>query len=253
MPKEDFRWFAGQEDLVVEVRDMRSSATGKHNRKSNTEAGSKSSSTSEKEQSSSQDPILALVIVPLSSVNIEDEGDKDTEECGGLAPWKSRKTKKHDNNSKDEVSSTNVILPLRMTCCPSAPFGSISLQITVKAPVQNDGADVPSAVSSKKLTESNIAADQSIEIGAIARIMQGWVGYDSTSADEERKNLKASESLRKRIRKQVPRWDKKWNPKTKRWSKLTLNKNSSSRNTSSEQANWFTFYKWGDEPAGKKH
>ena len=251
MPKEEFRWFAGQEDLMVEVRDLKSSPTNrcvsvKGNRKSKHSSDDKDTSkpSAKDEQFSSADPILAVVTVPLSSVNIEDEEDKllpsDGEESVSLTPWKHRKAKKHDF-SRDKTSSTNITLPLRMVGCSSTSFGSITLQITVKVPRQTG---VASSSHVATVSERNGAAEESIEIGAIARIMQGWAIYDSGATDDE--NTKSSsKSRRRKILK--PRWNKKWNPKTKKWNKLKLNNHGSSRITSTEQANWFTFLKWGDE------
>jgi hypothetical protein len=248
MPKEEFRWFAGQEDLVVEVRDMLSTSSknnggGKGLRKNK----NKSSSTTKGEQSSPNDPILAVVTVPLSSVNIEDEEDQvspsDGEESVGLTtPWKNRKSKKHDYG-REETTSTNITLPLRVVGCASTSFGSISLQITVKVPRQSG---VSSASQPTKSTPESGAAEESIEIGAIARIMQGWAMYDSATTDDDNSKT-SSKLLRRKTQKPQPRWNKRWNPKTKKWSKLKLNGNASSRNSSLEQANWFTFFKWGDE------
>lgn len=206
---------------------------GKYATKSNTD-----------EQSSSTDPILAVVTVPLSSVNIEGEEHKispsDGEESVSLSPWKGRKSKKH-KYGRDETSSTNITLPLRMVGCSAASFGSISLQITVKAPRQSSAAP-PSSQPLNSTSEPNGIAQESIEIGAIARIMQGWAIYDSGATDDE--NTKASKSRRRKIRRPQPVWNKKWNSKTKRWSRLNLSSHGSSRDSSSEQASWLTFFQW---------
>lgn len=247
MPKEEFRWFAGQEDLIVEVRDnVQSAATkisGKAHRKNKYALGGKHATKSNNdEQSSSTDPILAVVTVPLSSVNIEDEDHKmspsDGEESVSLSPWKGRKSKKHEYG-RDETTSTNITLPLRMVGCSSTSFGSISLQITVKVPRQSYPAP-PSSQQVTSTSEPNGIAQESIEIGAIARIMQGWAIYDSGGATDD-ENTKASKSRRRKIRKPQLMWNKKWNPKTKRWSQLKLSSHGSSRDSSSEQASWLTF------------
>lgn len=240
MPKEEFRWFAGQEDLVVEVRDMLSitatqSDGGKSVRKKHT-------SPPKIEQPSPSDPVLAVVTVPLSSVNIEDDEDKvipdDREDSVVMtpSPWKNPKAKKYYYN-KDETSSTNITLPLRMVGCPSRSKGSISLQIKVEVPRQDEPAP-----SSKVIKPTKGAAEESIEIPAITRIMQaGWAAYDNATTDDGK--TKMSNSLKNRIRRPPqPRWNKKWNPKTKKWSKLKLTTHSRD-SRSSEQANWFTFLK----------
>eukprot|EP00804_Cyclotella_cryptica_P011579 CCRYP_012087-RA/>CCRYP_012087-RA protein AED:0.02 eAED:0.01 QI:373/0.33/0.5/1/1/1/4/214/1413 len=265
MPREEFRWFAGQEDLIVEVRDMQSIATSgegeKHLRKNKHVMNGKNTSkvSSKKENCSPHDTILAVVTVPLSSVNIEDDGNKvatsDDDESGGLSLWKHRKSKRNEFIGKDDRSSTNITLPLRMTNCSAASFGSISLQISIKAPHQK-GASTSSVSapsdSDSKAVNAKVDVDESIEIGAIARLMQGWAIYDAAAAAHGESDpvhpSGSSKSLRKKIRKQVPRWNKKWNPKTKKWSKLKLNnRNSSGRDPGSEEANWFTFMKWGDD------
>lgn len=203
--------------------------------------------SSRKEHSSPDDPILAVVTVPLSSVNIEDDEDKvlpsDGEESISLTPWKYRKGKTHDYNNRDETSSTNINLPLRMVGCSSTSFGSISLNITVKAPRQTSTA--ASTSQPNKSQSENGTAEESIEIGALARIMQSWAIYDSTATDSDNLNTKSSRNKR---RMPHPRFHKKrWNRKTKRWSQLKLNAHGNSRDSSSDQANWFAFLKWSDE------
>eukprot|EP00956_Cyclotella_meneghiniana_P036486 scaffold126214_cov62-Cyclotella_meneghiniana.AAC.2 len=232
MPKEEFRWFAGQEDLVVEVRDMLSvTAAQSEGVKS---VRKKHTSPPKIEQPSPSDPVLAVVTVPLSSVNFEDDEEKVIHDV--TTSWKNPKAKKY-YSSKDETSSTNITLPLRMVGCTSRSFGSISLQIKVKVPRQDDPAP-----SSKVIKPTKGAAEESIEIPAFTRIMQaGWAAYDSATANDGSANV--SNSLKNRIRRPLqPRWNKKWNPKTKKWSKLILSTHSRD-SRSSEQANWFTFLK----------
>jgi len=247
MPKEEFRWFAGQEDLVVEVRDMQSKDSHKNDSRKALHMKMNAKSSARSEQSSSNDPMIAVVTIPLSSVNIEDEENKalPRNESVALAPWKHFKAKKRDIDiGRNETSaSTNVTLPLRMVGCSSTTsFGSISLQITVKVPQSGTHS---SSQRNRSTSETIGAAEESIEISRISRIVQGWTTYDS--AVDEKNHESSSKSQKIRIRKPQPRWNKKWNHKTKKWNKLKLNNYSSSKDTNSDQADWFAFFKWGDE------
>lgn len=235
----------------MEVRDFQAitNTCEKTQQKNKLLPGGKNIKSVSKDDSfSSTDPILAVVTVPLSSVNIEDEDDKistsDGEDSLSLIPWRHRKTKKSD--FRDETSSTNITLPLRMVGCSSPSFGSITLQITAKVPhMSNSGAssqNVPSA--SNNMSNTRGVAEESIEIGAIARIMQGWTVNDTTADNDSRKTRKLR---RRKMRKPQLRWNKKWNPKTKKWSQLKLSNHGSSRATNAEHANWLGFLKWGDE------
>eukprot|EP00970_Alexandrium_tamarense_P010469 scaffold2131_cov192-Alexandrium_tamarense.AAC.6 len=236
MPKEEFRWFAGQEDLFVEVRDAQSAASissGGILRR-----GKSTIEYSEKNASPSDDPILAVVTVPLSSVNIEDEDDK-------ILSWKPRMT---SGITKDELSSTNVTLPLRMRGCSSAPFGSISLQITIKVPTSTGDSTPAISKATAKGGASNDTGE-SIELGPITKLMIGWSFYDPSNDDQDKASTKNSKTKIGKIRKRL-KWSKQWNPKTKKWSTLKLNPSTLSNNSKKEkdgEANWNSFLKWGDE------
>eukprot|EP00578_Thalassiosira_sp_NH16_P002208 CAMPEP_0181137638 /NCGR_PEP_ID=MMETSP1071-20121207/33808_1 /TAXON_ID=35127 /ORGANISM="Thalassiosira sp., Strain NH16" /LENGTH=1157 /DNA_ID=CAMNT_0023224397 /DNA_START=255 /DNA_END=3729 /DNA_ORIENTATION=+ len=212
-PPEELRWFAGREDLIVEVRNdwkhhggglgmgvKQSSGLRSHHHRS-LRAGSGSPSSDDR-------PILAAVTVPLSSVNIEDDDEannKADEEdgpgtrynpaAGGLdkkGTWKHKTT-------RDGASSTNVTIPLRMVSCRSAPVGSISLKITIKVPsadereehaARNGNSASTSSGSSTPiltLTKPDIQVEttfdksgdetkvnESIELGPLTRFMDGW-------------------------------------------------------------------------------
>ena len=231
---------------MVEVRDKLPTAAKQHTDMKHPH-WNRHKSSSKTEQSSPDDPILAVVTVPLSSVNIEDDEDKvlpsDGEESTSLTPWKYRKGKSHDYN-RDETSSTNITLPLRMVGCSSTSFGSISLKITVKASRQSGTTATTSSSQPNKSQSENGTAEESIEIGALARIMQSWAIYDGTATDDDNSKTR---SPRNKKRTPQPRIHKKWNRKTKRWNKLKLNAHGNSRDSNLDQANWFTFMKWSDE------
>ena len=77
---------------------------------------------------------MALVTVPLPSVNIEDAEENDTNTQAATAgrgkdegTWKRR-------THKDGASSTNITIPLRMRGCQVAPLGTISLKETINVP-----------------------------------------------------------------------------------------------------------------------
>ena len=207
-PPEELRWFAGQEDLVVEVRN---------NWVHNPIGGQ------------CDDPLLATVTVPLSSVNLEDDVESGTF-------WTKRRPK-----SAKGGSSTNVTLPLRMACCPVAPHGSISLQITIKVPKQEDCPTTVSSTVAKSNVEEfvddstgDLQVSESIELGPITRLIDGLtfcqsepcspdiacLSTDSTFArSSSRSNSLGSPS--KTIRRlRSLRWSKYYDPNTRKWSAL---------------------------------
>ena len=92
-PPEELRWFAGREDLVVEVRNNWQTH---HN---SVMFGGK--------HGVAEDPILAVVTVPLSSVNIEDEEEGGQEAVGDGRTFRRRTT-------RDGASSTTITIPLHI-------------------------------------------------------------------------------------------------------------------------------------------
>jgi hypothetical protein len=206
-PPEEFSWFAGREDLVVEVLN------DWENPGSSGKVGT------------SGKPILAAVKVPLSFVNIENEDDISTE--GGK--WK-------QHTGKDGASFTNITIPLRMNCCTNAPLGSISLKITMKAPSHGGGVNTssnPPAPSKPNIQVVN----ESIELGLLTRYMGSWSlgGGARETRDAPQTNLR---KIRKRLR-----WSKRFDLETKRWTNLSPN--PSMQNEESRQGEgtfgWFTF------------
>ena len=237
-PPDEIRWFAGREDLVVEVRNH----WVKANSGGDSWFGGHHAPSSEADH-----PILAVVTVPLSSVNIEDGDANNFTEKEGT--WKRR-------THKDGASSTNITLPLRMSACTSAPMAIISLKITIKVPSKND--------EEKNTGDVTIGVfDESIEIGPLTRLMETLGGSPAKApqVDDNKKEHKAA-SRRKPSspRKLKLRWSKQFDPQTKTWSSLTQSRRSP-RNRSSkvsksetktgnaEENNndgWFTFLKRED-------
>lgn len=172
-PPEELSWFAGREDLIVEVLN------GWENPGSSGKVGT------------SGKPILAAVKVPLSSVNIENEDDIS-------------------NTGKDGASSTKITIPLRMNCCTNAPLGSISLKITMLAPSHGGGVNTyanPSARSKPNIQVVN----ESIELGLLTRYMDSWSlggGAIETRDAPQTKSRKKRKRLRwsKRFDLETKRW-----------------------------------------------
>lgn len=223
-PPEELRWFAGQDDLVVEVRNnwVHSPIGGQ-----------------------CDDPLLATVTVPLSSVNLEDEG-------GSGAFWTKRRTK-----SSKGGNSTNVTLPLRMTCCPVAPLGSINLQITIKVPKPEDcPTTVSSTVAKSNIEEfvddstGDLQVSESIELGPITRLIDGLTFCQSEpcSADiacistefplargpSQSNSLGSPSKTIRRLR--SLRWSKYYDPTTRRWSALQKSPTSVGESTTSRRS-----------------
>jgi len=178
------------------------------------------SKSSEDDSPVNEDPILAVVTVPLSSINIEDEDDNsnDNNNSGKGSPFKRRTTK-----ARNGASSTNITIPLCMSCCSHAPIGSISLKITIKVPsrpegqaaaatnnssrsVVNNASVIPSVPSLPNSNEdiSNLQVDinirgsgssstsgngevkvnESIELGPLSILMDGWSLGGSASREQ---------------------------------------------------------------------
>ncbi|KAL7465849.1 hypothetical protein ACHAXS_006160 [Conticribra weissflogii] len=258
-PSDGYRWFAGQEDLIVEVRNKQS--TGNSGGE-----GVKGPITKRLKEHTvtATDPVLAVVTVPLRSVNIEeDESDKSsvrdridedendifkTSISEKLTPRRLRK-RKSNINSNERASST-VTLPLRMRSCPSAPFGSISLQITIKTPSASASAPIPSRGNTEP---------ESIEIGPFTKLMNDWSledtatrkdslrGNNSPKTETSKPSFDRKVSYKRKLRNRF-RWSKKYDHSKKEWSTLppsasntssTCKKDDSSN--SGGEANWFTF------------
>ena len=218
---EEFRWFAGREDLTVEVRNEWKLSSGSGNDSQHAPLWPSTrllfgAQNDENHASSiANHPILAAVTVPLSSVNIEDE-----ESIGlGRGAWRRR------GKPKEGPSSTKITIPLRMNCCQSAPIGSITLRITIKATTPGDrgigegGGDGGVNFSSNNLyglAKPNIQIDisvsgdgangepkvsESIELGPLTRLMDGWslgggggVREVETKKERKKKGRKAAKS-----------------------------------------------------------
>jgi hypothetical protein len=172
-PPEELSWFAGREDLIVEVLN------GWENPGSSGKVGT------------SGKPILAAVKVPLSSVNIENEDDIS-------------------NTGKDGASSTKITIPLRMNCCTNAPLGSISLKITMLAP--SHGGGVNTYANPPARSKPNIqVVNESIELGLLTRYMDSWSlggGAIETRDAPQTKSRKKRKRLRwsKRFDLETKRW-----------------------------------------------
>jgi hypothetical protein len=226
-PPEGLRWFAGREDLIVEVHNdwVNPRSSGKVGISSlrqqmfGVNSGERTSPHKDR-------PILAAVKVPLSSVNIED--DDDISDGGG--------TRKHI--FKDSASSTKITMPLRMHCCSNAPMGSISLKITMKVPPQGGGANT--SLKPPIPAKPNIQfVNENIELGPLTRILDGW---SLGGGVRETKDAAKSKSWKKRNR---LRWSKRFDLHTRRWSNLSPTSTSSSPKKKGNQGEgaygWFTF------------
>lgn len=180
-PVDDVSRFAGREDLTVEVRNnwkipgravnVGSAVKVGGNWQSHGKSlfGSKSSETDDlnvKNQlvfsESNDDPILAKVTVPLSAMNIEDDDGGNTSYVGNNSVGEEEggeKFKRRTTTNRAGVSSTIITIPLRMSSCPHAPIGSISLNITIKKRPPSAAAD-----------ESSIASPPASVVSPLARV-----------------------------------------------------------------------------------
>jgi len=168
-PVDDVSRFAGREDLTVEVRNnwkmpgravnVGSAVKVGGNWQSHGKSlfGSKSSEMDDlnvKNQlvfsESNDDPILAKVTVPLSAMNIEDDDGGNNSYVGNNSVGEEEggeKFKRRTTTNRAGVSSTIITIPLRMSSCPHAPIGSISLNITIKKRPPSAAADAASITS----------------------------------------------------------------------------------------------------------
>lgn len=223
-PPEDQRWFAGQDDLIVEVRSKRKSTDD------STKGGLMSvffnaeKSSPHQKHKVTDDPLLAAVKVPLSSIIFDEEDDIDS--LNGKKKWAlsnvTRVFKRIPSKTKDGPSSSNITLPLPMKSCSHAPFGSISLSITMKTPATHRGK-TPLPTSSVKHTPSpqrkrplhtKVASHQQvegIELLPLTSFISSWVN-DGSDANSKSKN-KATMS-------KVMMWTKRYDPRTKKWSNV---------------------------------
>jgi len=260
-PPEELRWFAGREDLIVEVRNAWKKAD------SGSDSWFGGSSNQHGTTTSNADhPVLAAVTVPLSSVNIEDEeNDIKVGRADSEGTWKRR-------THKDGASSTNITIPIRMSNCQSAPIGSISLKITIKVPSQT--IDTNTAVDKSNI-EVQISASEgdtnqeSIELGPLTRLMESLGGGGSATKEPtpkknshtsiithhfpSKKNAESEsaaavqnkKSVSPRSSMKIPniRWNKQFNHQTKKWSVLKpkSNGNTQSSTKKADDGGWFTF------------
>ncbi len=229
-PDEEYRWFAGREDLTVEVRNEWKEPS-KSNKKNGTCEdvdppsnaplwptrllfGAPNDDTNDASILSNH-PVLAAVTVPLSSVNIEDD---DSIGLLGRGTWRRRGGGSKSKDGGKAPSSTKITIPLRMNCCQSAPMGSISLRITIKATTPGGGSGGGSCADGGGMNHSsnnlyalakpNIHVDisvsgdggngepkvsESIELGPLTRLMDGWSlggGGGGVMREEEPKERK---------------------------------------------------------------
>lgn len=221
-PPEDQRWFAGQDDLIVEVRSKRRSTDDSPSPMSLFFKEEKSSPR--QKHKVTDDLLLAAVKVPLSSIIFDEEDDNDS--LNGKKKWApsnvTRVFKKLPSKTKDGPSSNNITLPLPMKSCSHAPFGSISLSITMKTPATHRGKTplpTPSAKHSpspqrKRTLQTKVASHQQvegIELLPLTSFISSWVN-DGSDANAKNKN-KATMS-------KVMMWTKRYDPRTKKWSNV---------------------------------
>ena len=263
-PPEELRWFAGREDLIVEVRnDWKKAGSGSGSGSSNHHhhlplfggGGRHDEHTS---SNNKDHQILAVVTVPLSSVNIEDaEDDTNTQAATagrgrneGTGTWKRR-------THKDGASSTNITIPLRMCGCQVAPLGSISLKVTIKVPNsqkkhdEGGGNNNNTALANNKSnnnTRVQISAsdgkngEPSIELGPLTRLMESLGGSSpvkepassSNGNNKDRKAAAAAGGGAQNNRKTKPtgggkkkhknlKWNTQFDHQTKKWSRMSNN------------------------------
>jgi len=232
-PPEDQRWFSGQDDLIVEVRSKQRSSDDSSTGGRFIPKSFFKEETSSPKRKATDDPLLAAVTVPLSSIIFDEEEAMDSLD-GKTRSALSRVTrlfKKNPSKTKDETPSNNITLPLPMKCCSSAPFGSISLRITMKTPaVYRDTPPLPvpsvkipcPLQISRRALQTKVEAShqqvEGIELLPLTSLISSWVN-DGAQANSKNKN-KATMS-------KVMMWTKRYDPRTKKWS----NVNASIKNT----------------------
>jgi hypothetical protein len=196
-PPEEMHWFAGREDLIVEVRN------DWQQQSNNTTTVFGMNYFGER---NNNNPILASVKLPLSSINIENVNDDITARGG---TWKRR------TNLYSGTSSTKITIPLRMNCCSNAPMGSITLEITMNAPSKGSATTEASSkhASSSTTTTTQLpiiqVTNESIELGPLTRLIDGWSLGEWGGGDVEEINKKKNF-----------RWSKRFDLQTGRWTKL---------------------------------
>lgn len=168
-PPDELRWFAAQEDLVVEVRnDWRVNGRQQVNNSGQqiNSGGLFGSKSSEDDTPVNEDPILAVVTVPLSSINIEEEDDNSNNDHSnsdtGKKEGKGSTFKRRTSKAKNGASSTNITIPLCMSCCSHAPVGSISLKITIKVPSRPEGGEAAATNNSSRSVVNNASVIPSV-------------------------------------------------------------------------------------------
>jgi len=203
----------------------------------------------------SDDPLLAAVTVPLSSIIFEEEDDNSTldDKPRSALSRLVHYFKKHPSTIKDEPLSTNITLPLPMKCCSKAPFGSISLRITMKTPTTNretpplpapavkhppspppSPKHSPSSPRRKALQTKVDASHQQvegIELLPLTSLISSWVNDGSESNSKNKNKAKMNK---------VMTWTKRYDPRTKKWSNLnnlngTIKRRRSFKNTSKQK------------------
>lgn len=221
-PPEGHRWFDRQDDLIVEVRSRRntSDATATGGARFAPKPLFNDTSTSSQKRRVSDDPLLAAVTVPLSSIVFgEEEGGK----TGALSRLASC-LKQRPSKAKDEVSSTNITLPLPMKCCSSAPYGSITLRITrfgEASPLPSRASTTKAAISSpvrtkalKTQVDTTQQGPEGIELLPLTDLISSWVNDGAESSSKSKNKAKMS-----KIRKGMT-WSKRYDPRTKKWSNV---------------------------------
>lgn len=225
-PPEDQRWFAGQDDLIVEVRSKQRSSddTSAGGRFTPMSFFKEETSSLRQKRNVSNDPLLAAVTVPLSSIIIDEEHDHVTSD-GKAKHALSRVTrlfKKYCSETKDGPPSNYITLPLPMKCCPKAPFGSISLSITMKTPATYRGTPLlptPSAKNApspqrKRALKTKVASHQQvegIELMPLTSFISSWVNDDADVSSKNKNKATMSK---------VIMWTKRYDPRTKKWSNV---------------------------------
>merc|ERR1711957_923490 len=105
------------------------------------------------------------------------EGDDPTTVTSSLISFMKRR---RSSQSGDARNSTFVTLPLRMSCCPVAKMGSISLEVAIKVPKPEDTPETVSSTHVEVIRNddagSDLHASESIEMGPITRLIDKFTG-----------------------------------------------------------------------------
>ena len=214
-PPEDQRWFVGQEDLVVEVRSRQKPSSA-------IKSLFKSGTSPQQKHNPTDDPLLAAVTVPLSSIIFDEEDDNNTLDGKTRSAMSNvaRFFKKNSSETKDEPPSTYITLPLPMKCCSKAPFGSISLRITMKTPAsqrRTTSLTAPAVYHHPPRKRSprpkSVVSHQhveGIELLPLTSLISSWVN-DDAETNTKHKNIAMSK---------VMTWTKRYDPRTKKWANV---------------------------------